>query len=68
MEFSSKNIANLNRALKNIKLDVMANFVHMNQASITIITNKVATSLDLQTIKKYIKNTNQIDSDNVKTS
>jgi len=67
MESSSKHIANLNRALKNIKLDVMANFVYIDQAGITIITNKVAISLDLQTIKRYVKNANQIGSDNVKT-
>jgi len=68
IESSSKHIANLNRVLENIKLDIMANFVCMDQAGITIITNKVTTSLDLQTIKRYIKNANQIDSDNVKTS
>jgi len=67
MESSSKHIANLNRALKNIKLNVIADFVYMDQAGITIITNKVATPLNLQIIKRYIKNTNQIDSNNVKT-
>ena len=67
MKSSSKHIANLNRALKNIKLDIIADFVYMDQAGITIITNKVATSLDLQIIKRYVKNTNQINSDNVKT-
>jgi len=67
MESSSKHIANLNRALKNIKLNIIADFVYMDQAGITIITNKVATPLNLQIIKRYIKNTNQIDSNNVKT-
>ena len=67
MKSSSKHIANLNRALKNIKLDIIADFVYMDQAGITIITNKVATPLDLQIIKRYVKNTNQINSDNVKT-
>ena len=68
MKSSNKHIANLNRVLKNIKSDVMANFVCMDQAGITIITNKVAASLDSQTIKRYVKNTNQIDLDNIKTS
>jgi len=67
MESSSKHIANLNRTLKNIKLNIIADFVYMDQAGITIITNKVATPLNLQIIKRYIKNTNQIDSNNVKT-
>jgi len=67
MEFSSEHIANFNKVLKNIKLDVMANFVHMNQANITIVTNKVTTPLNLQTIERYVKNVNQIDSNNIKT-
>ncbi len=62
MEFSSLYITNLNRNLKNIKSDILTGFVYINQADITIVTNKVALSLDLQTIEKYIKNANYIDS------
>jgi len=40
----------------------------MDQAGITIVTNKVISSLDLQTIKKYIKNANYINSEKVNTS
>jgi len=47
MESSSSHITNLNRALKIIKLDIMADFVHIDQAGITIVTNKVVSSLDL---------------------
>ena len=61
MEESSVHITNLNRALKNIKSEVMVDFVHSDQAGITIVTNKVASSLDLQMIEKYIKNVNSID-------
>jgi len=60
-------ITNLNKALKNIKSEVMADFVCIDQAGITIVTNKVILSLDLQTIKKYIKNTNHINTDKVNT-
>ena len=67
MKSLSLHISNLNRMLKSIKSDVMADFVHSDYTGITIITNKVATSLDLQTIEKYIKETNQIDSENIKT-
>ena len=71
IEFSSKHIAkhiaNLNNVLKNIKSDVIADFVYMDQAGITIVINGVTVSLDLQTIERYVKNTNHIDSDNVKT-
>jgi len=58
VESLSKHITNLNKALKNIKLDVMTDFIHINQAGITIVTNKVTTPLDLEIIKRYIKNTN----------
>ena len=67
MKSSSSYITNLNRVLKNIKSEVMADFVHINQAGITIVTNKIALSLNLQTIERYVKNTNQIDLDKVKT-
>ena len=47
MESSSSHITNLNRALKNIKSDILADFVYMDQAGITIITNKVVSFLSL---------------------
>jgi len=68
MKLSSSYITNLDKALKNIKSEVMADFVCIDQAGVTIVTNKVILSLDLQTIKKYIKNTNHIDSNKVNTS
>lgn len=68
MKSFSSYITNLNRALKNIKSEVIVDFICMDQADITIVTNKVISSLDLQTIKKYIKNANYINSDKVNTS
>ena len=47
MESSSSHITNLNRTLKNIKLDILADFVCIDQAGITIITNKVTSFLGL---------------------
>ena len=46
----------------------MADFIHSDQVSITIVTNKITSSLNLQTIKKYIKNANYIEADEVKVS
>ena len=68
IESLSSHINNLNRALKNIKLDVMADFTCSDQAGITIVMNKVTALLDLQMIEKYVKQANQIDSENIKTS
>jgi len=55
----------ISRALKKIKSDVMANFIWIDNRELIITTNKVASSLDLNTIEKYIKNFNVIDSDNI---
>ena len=63
----STHISNINRALKNLKLDIKADFVWVEQAGIIIVTNKIASSLDLQTVENYIKNTNQIEADNVES-
>jgi len=50
MNESSAHVSNINRVLKNIKLDVMVNFIHSDAAGIIVVTNKVAASLDLQSI------------------
>jgi len=61
----SAHIGNINRAFKNIKLEVKADLVWAEQAGIIIVTNKIAVPLDLQTIEQYIKSTNQIEVENV---
>ena len=66
IEDSSTHVTNINRVLKGIKSEVIAKFICSDQASITIVTNKVTSLLDLQTIENYIKNTNYIKVDNVK--
>ena len=47
MKESDAHIANLNRALKNIKSEVTVNFVCSNASGIIVVTNKVTNSLDL---------------------
>jgi len=54
----STHIININRILKNIKLEVKADFIQTDQLELVIVTNKVAAPLDLQTINQYVKNTN----------
>jgi len=48
---SSAHITNINRALKNIKSEVVADFAQLENSGIVITTNKVVVSLDLQTIE-----------------
>jgi len=61
MEDSYTYISNLNRALKNIKSNIMVNFVYQEITDIVIITNKIVSDLKLQIIKRYIKNINSIE-------
>ena len=60
MKELSSHVTNINRVLKNIKSKVMADFIHMKNSGLVIMTNKVASVLDLQTIEKYMKNTYNI--------
>jgi len=68
IESSNLHITNLNRILKSIKSEVIADFVYSDYTKIMIVTNKVITSLNLQTIEKYIKETYQINLEKVKIS
>ena len=46
IENSSNHVANINRVLKNIKSEVIADFIHLDQSDIIIVTNRVALPLD----------------------
>ena len=59
------NLIYLVRTFKNIKSEVMVNFIQLDMVDITIITNKVALFSDLQVIKNYIKNANCINLEGV---
>ena len=65
MPFLSKYIVNINRALKNIKSDTIANFIYTNHCSLIITSNKIASQSDLSIIENYIKNTNFMNADDI---
>ena len=67
MASASNYIANINRAFKNIKLDVLADYVQQKSTSVTIITNKVASPSDLQTIENIVENMENINSEDIKS-
>ena len=48
---SSVYVSNINRILKNIKSNILVDFIHTDVAGIIVVTNKVTSFLDLQTIK-----------------
>jgi len=51
--------------LKNIKSDIMADFICIENRRVVITTNKITGALDLQTIERYIKNMNDIKANQV---
>jgi len=63
----SMHIININRALKNIKSNIIADFICINDKGIIIMTNNVACSSDLQEIEKYVKNSLTTDADQIST-
>ena len=65
---NSNYVTNLNRILKNIKSDIMVDFIHQEISEITIVINKVTSTLDLQIIENYIKNANCIEAKGVEVS
>ena len=67
MASASNHIANINRALKNIKLDILANYVQQKSTGVTIITNKVASFSNLQTIENIVENMENINSEDIES-
>ena len=61
-------ILNINRLLKDVKSKISADSIYFDNKSIIIITNKVAASLDLNIVERYVKDLNNIDSENVMSS
>lgn len=57
-------ISNINRLLKGVKFKVSADFIYSNNKDI-ITTNKAIISLDLSIVKRYVKELNNINSNDV---
>ena len=62
---SSSHIININRALKNIKSNICANFISLDSKGIIIATNNVAPNSNLQEIEKYVKNSLEVNDNSV---
>ena len=54
-------IANINRLLRNVKSEILVDFIQSDQIGIIVVTNKVALQSDLQIIENYVKNIDNID-------
>jgi len=62
---ANKYIANINRALKNIKSNVIVDFIHSENMGITIVSNSIALQSNLQVIERYVKNIDNIRSNDI---
>ena len=60
MKNSSVHVTNVNRALRNVKSEILVDFIHSDLLSIMVVTNKISLQSDLQIIEQYIKNSNDI--------
>ena len=62
---ASTYIISINCALKTIKLNIMADFIHVEDKGIVISTNNVTSLFDLQEIEKYVKSSLLNDTDQI---
>jgi len=65
MFLSGDHIVDINRALRNIKSDILANFICNDHRGLIITANKVASQLDLSIIENYIKNIDVIETKDI---
>ena len=65
MKNSSLHIANINRLLRNMKSEVLVDFIWSDQSGITVVTCKVASQSDLHIIENYVKNVHYIDTSGI---
>ena len=61
MKNSTAHIANINKALRNMKSEILVDFICSDPLGITVITNKISLQSDLQMIEHYVKNSENID-------
>ena len=64
---SSMHVFNINRSLKNIKSNTMADYICVDSKGIIITTNNIASLSDLQAIEKYVKSISSVDADQVQS-
>ena len=62
---ASNYVANINRAFKSIKSDIMADYIQKKSIGVTIVINKIASSSDIQIIENFVKNVENINSEDI---
>jgi len=62
---ANEHIFNINRLLKSTKSNVTADFIRLDSIGIIIITNQVASVLDMNIIENYIKESTKVNTNKV---
>ena len=62
---ASNYVTNINRAFKSIKSDIMADYIQKKSIGVTIVINKIASSSDIQIIENFVKNVENINSEDI---
>ena len=68
VQSAHQHITNINNYLRNIKSDVIMDFLQVSNNRVNIMMSKLASPSNLTTIKKYIKNINNIALDLIESS
>jgi len=62
---ANAHVFNINKLLKRVKSDIFVDFICSDNKRLLITTNKVAATSNLNIIKKYVKNLNDISSSDI---
>ena len=65
MKNSSLHITNINQLLRNLKSEVLVDFICSDLIGVMVVINKITIQLDLYILKNYMKNVNNINSLNM---
>ena len=68
MKNSSIYVINMNKSLRNTKSEVLMDFIRSDPLWIMVVTNKISLQSDLQIIKQYVKNADNINALQVEVS
>jgi len=68
MVWSNTYIANINKLLKNIKSEILVNFIQSDNKGIIVTTHNITTTSDLNIIEKYVKDTNNVNWSDIMSS
>jgi len=65
LTLANEHVANINRALKNVKSNILVNFIYLDKLEIIIVSNLVVLQLDFLVMERYVKSIDNVSSDDV---